>query len=277
MSEGGFTEGDIVVADPFKAGTTWTQRIIQQILSNGQESAENLSDASPWLDSSLGDHGKMLEVLRAQRAQGRRRLMKSHLPADALPISRKAKYVFVGRNGMDIAASFHTYLRSFTPHTFRRINEIHEEWSHDGAILAVPDSLPEFFDQWLENGCHCCDLFDVVRSWWKYKDLPNVLFVHYKDLVRGLERQIVRIAAFLGLDTTGLNVGAIAEHCDFEYMKRRAKKMVPFRGKHMRDPKAFFQYGPRRDFRKELTAEQIERFSDKAKEELDPACAEWLE
>jgi hypothetical protein len=31
VAQGGFREGDIVVADPFKAGTTWTQRIIQQV------------------------------------------------------------------------------------------------------------------------------------------------------------------------------------------------------------------------------------------------------
>ncbi|TVS76920.1 sulfotransferase domain-containing protein, partial [Mycobacterium helveticum] len=34
LVQGGFVDGDIVVADPFKAGTTWTQRILQQILSN---------------------------------------------------------------------------------------------------------------------------------------------------------------------------------------------------------------------------------------------------
>jgi aryl sulfotransferase len=37
LARGGFVEGDIVVADPFKAGTTWTQRIVQQILQNGKE------------------------------------------------------------------------------------------------------------------------------------------------------------------------------------------------------------------------------------------------
>ena len=52
LDQGGFVEGDIVVEDPFKAGTTWTQRIVQQILENGEEKDGGLSDTSPWLDSS---------------------------------------------------------------------------------------------------------------------------------------------------------------------------------------------------------------------------------
>lgn len=47
LTQGGFVEGDIVVADPFKAGTTWTQRILQQILHNGEEKETGLSDSSP--------------------------------------------------------------------------------------------------------------------------------------------------------------------------------------------------------------------------------------
>ena len=79
LNQGGFVEGDIVVADPFKAGTTWTQRIIQQILDNGEEKDGGLSDTSPWLDSSWGDYAGMLKVLKQQREAGVRRVMKSHL------------------------------------------------------------------------------------------------------------------------------------------------------------------------------------------------------
>ncbi|WP_407686707.1 sulfotransferase domain-containing protein [Mycobacterium sp. HUMS_1102779] len=101
-AQGGFVDGDIVVADPFKAGTTWTQRIVQQILQNGEEGDGGLSDTSPWLDSSWGDHAAMLATLKGQREAGTRWVMKSHLPADALPIAPEARYVFVGRNGKDL-------------------------------------------------------------------------------------------------------------------------------------------------------------------------------
>lgn len=278
LAQGGFTDGDIVVADPFKAGTTWTQRILQQILSNGEEHDAGLSDTSPWLDSSWGDHAEMLNVLKEQRAAGHRRVIKSHLPADALPIGSEARYVFVGRNGKDLGISFHNYLHNFSESTMANINRIHAEWSGDPTPLVIPEDMRQFFDLWLDtNGYQCCDLLDIMASWWKLKDEPNVLLVHYQNLKDDLPGQITRIAEFLSVDPGSLCMDAIVKHCSFEYMSGRAEKMAPFGGEHMSNAKAFFHKGPKRDFRTELTSKQIQRFDRVALEKLGPECAQWLE
>jgi aryl sulfotransferase len=278
MAQGGFLPGDIVVADPFKAGTTWTQRILQQILDNGEERETSLSDTSPWLDSSFGDHARMLAMLREQRERGQRRVIKSHLPADALPIRAEARYLFVGRNGKDLGASFHNYLSQFSPETMATIDRIHAEWSGDPKPLVIPESVQEFFNRWIStDGYGCCDLFDVVRSWWKLRNEPNVLLVHYRLLKDDLGGQIARIARFIGIDPVGLHRDRIEEHCSFGYMRARAEQMAPFGGAHMNDPKAFFHKGPARDFRGEITGEQIQRFDRLAAEKLGSECARWLE
>ena len=278
MAQGGFVPRDIVVADPFKAGTTWTQRILQQILDNGEEREASLSDTSPWLDSSWGDHARMLAMLREQRESGQRRVIKSHVPADALPIAAEARYLFVGRNGKDLGVSFHNYLKQFSPETMAAINRIHAGWTGDATPLVIPDSMQEFFDRWLStDGYGCCDVFDVVRSWWQRKDEPNVLLVHYRRLKEDLRAQIVRIAAFIDVDPARLPMDRIEEHCGFGYMRARAEQMAPFGGAHMTDPKAFFHKGPARDFRGELTPAQIERFDRMALEKLGADCARWLE
>lgn len=278
LAQGGFVDGDIVVADPFKAGTTWTQRILQQILSNGEEHDAGLSDTSPWLDSSWGNHAEMLDVLNEQRAAGSRRVIKSHLPADALPIAPEARYVFVGRNGKDLGISFHNYLDNFSESTMDEINRIHAEWSGDPTPLVIPGDMQQFFDLWLEtNGYQCCDLLDIMASWWKLKDEPNVLLVHYTNLRDDLPGQIARIAKFLAVDPDSLRMDAIVKHCSFDYMSGHAEKMAPFGGEHMSSAKAFFHKGPKRDFRTELTAEQIERFDRAAVKKLGTDCAQWLE
>lgn len=278
LAQGGFTEGDIVVADPFKAGTTWTQRIIQQIMHNGEDSEQGLSDTSPWLDSSWGDHAEMLTVLKNQREAGIRRVMKSHLPADALPIAPQAGYVFVGRNGKDLGISFHNYLKNFSESTMSTINRIHAQWCSDHVPLVIPEDMPTFFDRWLEtDGYGCCDLFDVTQSWWRVRDEPNVLLVHYQQLKKDLPDQIARLAKFLSIDPASLRMDAIIDHCSFEYMSGRADKMAPFGGGHMTDAKAFFHKGPKRDYRTELTPEQIERFDRMALDKLGADCAHWLE
>jgi aryl sulfotransferase len=278
LDQGGFAPTDIVVADPFKAGTTWTQRILQQILDDGEEPAAGLSETSPWLDSSWGDHAGMLAALRAQREQGRRRVIKTHVPAYAVPIDPRARYVFVGRNGKDIGISFHNYLGHFSAETMAEINRIHAAWSGDPAPLVIPDGMRRFFDLWLDtDGYGCCDLFEVVRSWWSLRGRPDVLLVHYDALKRGLPAEIARLARFIGVDPARLRMPAILEHCSFGFMRTRAEKLAPFGGAHMSEPGAFFHKGPTRDHREELTPEQIERFDRKALEKLGPECARWLE
>jgi len=278
LDQGGFLPTDIVVVDPFKAGTTWTQRIVQQILDNGEEPAAGLSEASPWLDSSWGDHAAMLRVLREQRERRQRRVIKSHLPADAVPIDPRAHYIFVGRNGKDIGISFHNYLAHFSADTMAAINRIHASWSGDPSRLVIPRDMQEFFDLWLDrDGYDCCDLFDVVRSWWLHRDQPNVLLVHYQELLHDLPAQVALIARFIGADPAQLRMNAIVEHCSFGYMRARAEHLVPFGGAHMTEPKAFFQKGPARDFRTELRPDQIERFDRKALEKLGRDCSRWLE
>src|SRR5262249_41875115 len=156
-----------------------------------------------------GDHAGMLAALREQRETGQRRVIKSHLPADAVPIAKEARYLFVGRNGKELGASLHNYVKSFSAETMATIGRIHAEWSADRSPLVIAESMQEFFDRWLAtDGYGCCDLFDVVRSWWKLRDEPNVLLVHYRRLKEDLRGQIVRIARFIGVDPSSLRMDA---------------------------------------------------------------------
>jgi aryl sulfotransferase len=220
----------------------------------------------------------MLAVLEEQRRAGQQRVIKSHLPADALPIAPEARYLFVGRNGKDLVLSLHNYLAHFSAETMATIDRVHAEWSGNPAPLVIPGDVRVFFDRWLEtDGYGCCDLFDVVRSWWKLRDEPNVLLVHYRKLKEDLPGQIARIARFIGVDPDTLRMDPILEHSSFGYMRGRAEKLAPFGGAHMGDPKAFFHKGPDRDHRAELTPEQIERFDRAAVDKLGAECARWLE
>lgn len=278
LADGGFMVGDIVIADPFKAGTTWTQWILQQILHNGAELEASLSDSSPWLDSSFGDHPAMLASLRQQRQRGERRVIKSHLPADCLPIDAEARYVFVGRNGKDLAISFHRYLRQFSPETMARIDAIHATWSAEARPLLIPEDPQEFFEAWLSSdGYGCCDLFDVVQSWWQQRHKANVLLLHYAQLNQDPEGQIRRLATFIGVDPEVLKLDRILEHASFSFMRAHAEQLAPFGGKHMQDARMFFDKGPTRDHRNVINSEQIELFDQRARRKLSPACAHWLE
>ncbi|MDH4200971.1 MAG: sulfotransferase domain-containing protein [Spirochaetia bacterium] len=277
LDEDGFAPGDIVIVDPFKAGTTWTQRIIEQILNNGEESSEDLSDKSPWLDSSWGNHQKMIDKLRLQKNASVRRVIKSHLPSEVVPICPDVRYIFVGRNGKDIVCSFHNYLKNFNQETVELINQLYHKWSGKDEKMEIPEKSADFFDLWMDMGDKYCDILHVTRSWWDVKEFENVMMLHYNELLHDLENQIARLAKFIEVDPGKLNLQKIAEHCNFNYMKQRSDRLVPFSGKHMTNSKSFFHKGPERDYKNELSPDQIKRYNIIADEKSGAECALWLE
>ena len=92
-------ERDVFVATQMKCGTTWMQQIVYETLLKGQG---DLSDAgsrhiyavSPWIEASWAV--PMDEAPRL--GQGGRRLIKTHMPTKLLPISPRARYIYVTRH-----------------------------------------------------------------------------------------------------------------------------------------------------------------------------------
>jgi aryl sulfotransferase len=102
---------DIVVATTYKAGTTWAQVIVANLIFEGKLPG-SITDLSPWIDHRLFP----LElVLGRLEAQTHRRAVKTHLPLDGLPFHDNIKYVCVGRDPRDIFLSHWNMYRNFRP------------------------------------------------------------------------------------------------------------------------------------------------------------------
>src|SRR5579859_6635416 len=80
-------DDDIVIATYAKAGTTWMQQIVAQLLFRGDPDLE-VGAMSPWLDRLGQPRAEKFERLAAQT---HRRFLKTHLPADALVFSPTAR------------------------------------------------------------------------------------------------------------------------------------------------------------------------------------------
>src|ERR1700754_3665389 len=64
-----FRDEDVVVATYAKAGTTWTQQIVTQLLHNGAENVD-LSTSCPWVDLRLPPKEEKLAMLEDPPAGG---------------------------------------------------------------------------------------------------------------------------------------------------------------------------------------------------------------
>ena len=100
-----FRDDDIVIATYAKAGTTWTQQIIAQLLFVDADTLP-VVDMSPWLDLRVPPNEVKLDALAAQ---AHRRFVKTHLPVDALVYSPLAKYIYDARDGRDVVWSMYNH------------------------------------------------------------------------------------------------------------------------------------------------------------------------
>ena len=100
-----FRDDDIVIATYAKSGTTWTQQIVAQMLFGG-DPALAVAELSPWLDLRVPPKAVKLEAVEAQM---HRRILKTHLPVDALVFSPRAKYLYIARDGRDVVWSLYNH------------------------------------------------------------------------------------------------------------------------------------------------------------------------
>ena len=267
-----FRDDDIVIATYAKAGTTWLQQIVAQLLFGGAEDLE-VATMSPWVDVRVPPKD---EKLAAIEAQTHRRFVKTHLPVDALVYSPRAKYLYIARDGRDVVWSMHNHHFNANDLWFEELNDTPGRIGP--PIERATADIRQYFLDWLDRDGHpFWPFWDNIRSWWEIRALPNLLFLHFDDLKRDMPDAIRRIAAFLDIAVPPQIWPAIFEHCSFAYMKANASKSVPDGGVFWEGGAAtFVNKGVNGQWRDVLTATDCRRYEETAQRELGPDCARWL-
>ena len=181
-------QDDVVVTTSYKCGTTFTQQILYNLLLRNTYEDEvfpSISAVSPWIDARFMplDKPALKELLQSYE---HRRFLKSHLPLDGLPYYPQVKYLIVGRDPRDVFMSLVNHYGAYTDFFYGLLN-------HDGEapMPRFDGDIPAMFRNWISRGW-----FDWERegypfwsnmhhtqSYWDYRHLPNLMFVHYADLL----------------------------------------------------------------------------------------------
>jgi len=267
-----FRDDDIVVATYAKSGTTWTQQIVSQLVFQGAEDVP-VGEISPWLDLRVPPAPVKLE---AMAAQAHRRVVKTHLPLDALVFSPKAKYLYIGRDGRDVLFSFH--------HHHCQGNDLWYELLNDtpgrvGPPIGKPDpDVRRYFRTWLEqDGYPIWSFWENISTWWAARHLPNVRLVHFANLKADLAGEMRAIAQFLEIDIPEERWPAIVEHCSFDYMKAHAESVAPLGGAIFEGgAETFINKGVNGRWKDVLSPQESGAYQAMAVEKLGPECALWL-
>ena len=267
-----FRDDDIVIATYAKSGTTWTQQIVAQMLFGG-DPALAVAAMSPWLDLRVPPKAVKLEAVEAQT---HRRILKTHLPVDALVFSPKAKYIYIARDGRDVVWSMYNHHVNANANWYATLNDTPGRVGP--PIEPPPADIRQYWRDWMDRDGHpFWPFWDNLRSWWAIRDLPNVLVVHFNDLKRDMEGEMRRIARFLGIAIDEARWADIVAYCSFDWMKRNATIAVPLGGAFWDGgAQVFINKGVNGRWSDTLTATDNAEYAARAISELGEDCARWL-
>ncbi|WP_299900425.1 sulfotransferase domain-containing protein [uncultured Ruegeria sp.] len=260
---------DIFVCTPPKCGTTWTQTLVRMLITGRADPAVYDNKVSPWLDAGFRDQEEQASQLEAQT---HRRCIKTHTPLDGITYSPDATYLVVHRHPVDV----HFSLRN-------HVANMKEDW----LDYLFPDDLSEAFAMFLERpasskGTDDLTLRSIIhhfRSFWGYRQLPNIHFLHYAELSRDLPGQVARIARISDINIDPKLVNDIAEAGSFGSMKNNAERAAQAPGFQtvFHDYAQFFASGTSEKWEGKLTAEDMGRYGACMSELISPEERLWLE
>lgn len=187
---------DVFVVTYPRSGTTWTQMIVYQLLTDGRLDFPHITQVSPWFERSVSITGRNLEEVPAPR------ILKSHLDYRQIP-KGDARYIYVMRNGADVATSYY-----------------HFYCTH----LGFTQDFDAFFKLFLAGRLQFGAWFTHVAGWHAHRNDPNVLFITYEAMRDDLAAVIRQMITFLELEISESRLADILPRCSFAFMKAHENK-----------------------------------------------------
>ena len=274
-------DGDIIIATYPKCGTTWMQRIVD-LLTHQSPEARPILEVSAWIDMCFGPPVDF--VIEQIEAQKHRRFLKSHLPFDGLPHFDQVRYIHVARDGRDACMSYFNHCAAYTPQMYELLDRAAE--GMEGPAPRCPDDVRTFWREWLTKGVQSgvsdgfptLSFFALETTYWRERQRPNLLLVHYNDMKQDLAGEMRRVADFLSIEVDPAIWPALVEAATFANMKRQGADLLPQVGFAFEGGTDRFLFkGTNGRWREEIPAEELALYDEVAASRLSPGLMRWIE
>ncbi|XP_061665776.1 sulfotransferase 1 family member D1-like [Syngnathoides biaculeatus] len=238
---------DLLIATYPKAGTTWTQEIVDLLLNNGDAEACRRAPTparSPFLEICNILHlPSGLELLSKMAPP---RIIKTHLPFQLVPAGfweKKCKAIYVARNAKDNVVSYYH---------FDRMNMTQPE----------PGPWEGYIHKFMRGELSWGSWYDHVKGYWEERDKRNILYIFYEDMKENPRREVERIMRYLDLSLSDDIITRIVELTSFTAMKENPMANYTCAPKSVfdRSISAFMRKGEVGDWKNHFTPEQSAEF-----------------
>lgn len=273
---------DIILSTSIKSGTTWMQYIVLHLLFYKKGGVINTFETSPWLEERCINPQAIISKLEGQK---HRRLIKTHLPLDGIHYDKNVKYIVVARDARDVFMSLWNHYRHLSTNVFSLLN--HKIPNRVGNELPpCPENIIDFWHDWIDKGWFEWESegypfwsnLHHTQSWWDYQCLDNIMLFHYNDLLDDPCLQIKRLASYLGVTITSAEIEDISRRTSFNSMKSLSDSFLDNQGRSfIGGSKTFFHRGTNGRWKSVLTANEQQKYEQKASSILSVECRSWLE
>jgi hypothetical protein len=270
-----FRDGDIVISTRSKTGTTWVQMICALLIFQTPQPPAPLAQLSPWVDHLTAPREQVYAQLAAQE---HRRFVKTHTPLDGIPLDPRVAYIVTARHPLDMAVSLYHHSHNIDRARVRELTgqpEPGEQWPpqeplHDWLLswIAGDDDPRQSLDSLPGVLWHLSDA-------WSRRGEPNVLLVHYDNLLADLEGQMRWLAGQLGIAVAEQAWPALVRAATFESMSGSADTLVPTAG-IFKNNATFFRRGTSGAGREILSDEEIAEYHARAAQLAPSGLLTWL-
>ncbi len=272
MLEGNhYRKGDILISVPAKSGTTWSMNIVHQLRSAGDPDLRDIYQQVPWLELWDSPSRTLQQVLERYAALPTwfPRAFKTHaaIGQEFLEYSPDRKFLVVMRNPFDAAASMVPF--------FNAINqELLDFWGASGKIPR-PKNIS---DAWSSNFTNQGNKsIGFIKSFWPYRHQPNVIVLHYNDMIKDHRGTVRKIADFLEIDLPTSQFEDVLKYTSFPWMKANSHR---FSMQHLMDKPLMSSSASVRNGKSgegsAVPADVKAAFEEKMRDELLPEQAIWL-
>ncbi|XP_076133095.1 sulfotransferase family 1, cytosolic sulfotransferase 5 [Alosa pseudoharengus] len=196
--------GDLLIATYPKAGTTWTQEIVDLLLNhNDFDKCKRAPthERMPFLE--MTSPNPTLSGITKLETMDPPRVIKTHLPIQLVPTTfweAGCKVIYMARNPKDnVVSYFH----------FDRMNLVQPE----------PGPWHQYLDKFMKGQLGWGSWYDHVKGYWRERKKKNILYLFFEDMKENPYQEVVRIAHFLGQNLSKTLIDEVVQKTTFVTMR----------------------------------------------------------
>jgi hypothetical protein len=198
-------KGDVVIQGWPKTGTTLLQQLLHQLRTGGDESFKDIYSTTKYIPF----HFEVLPTFDPNFPEqpSKPRVFKNHDEYDWRPKGDGVKYICVTREKFDTIWSLAKFVTGFI--------------GGQNAPELDGEGMERFMASPVFQAGGAGTLDDWLVSWFPHRNDPNVLWVHYEDMIENMPHCVRKIAEFVEVPLTPELEKLVVERCSFDYMLKR--------------------------------------------------------